>query len=253
MILAIDVGNTNIVLGGVDKSGISFIARLITSRHKTADEYAIVLKELLELYYVEPLSFEGSIISSVIPETDALAASVQRITGKKPIVVSPGIKTGLNIRIDNPAQLGSDLVVAAVAALAEYNAPMIIIDMGTATTFSVIDKKKNFLGGTIHAGVMVSLNALTSNTAQLQQVELVKPANVVGTNTVDSLKSGLLYGNASMVDGMIDRIEGELGEKTTIIATGGLAEYIVPYCKHCIKYDAGLLLKGLLLIYDKNK
>lgn len=253
MIFAIDVGNTNIVLGGVDESGISFIARLTTSRHKTADEYAILLKGLLEIYDVDPMSFEGAIISSVIPETDALGSSVEKITGRKPIIVSPGIKTGLNIRIDNPAQLGSDLVVAAVAALVEYSVPVIIIDMGTATTFSVIDRKKNFLGGTIHAGVIVSLNALTSNTAQLQQVELIKPSNVIGTNTIDSLKSGLLYGNASMVDGMIDRIEEELGEKATVIATGGLAGYIVPYCRHSIKYDEGLLLKGLLLIYNKNK
>ncbi|MDD4189653.1 MAG: type III pantothenate kinase, partial [Eubacteriales bacterium] len=207
----------------------------------------------LEIYDADPSSFEGAIISSVIPETDALSDAVEKITEKKPIIVSPGIKTGLNIRIDNPAQLGSDLVVAAVAALAEYRTPIIIVDMGTATTFSVIDRKRNFLGGTIHAGVMISLNALTSNTAQLQQVELIKPANVIGTNTVDSLKSGLLYGNAALVDGMIERIEAELGEKTTVIATGGHAEYIVPYCNHSIKYDEGLLLKGLLLIYNKNK
>ncbi|MEG1873101.1 MAG: type III pantothenate kinase, partial [Ruthenibacterium sp.] len=166
--------------------------------------------------------------------------------------IGPGIKTGLNILIDNPAQLGSDLVVDAVAAIHAYEKPLIIIDMGTATTFSVVDQKGNYLGGVICSGLKISLDALTARTSQLQSIGLEPPKSVIGCNTVDCMKSGAIYGGASMLDGMIDRIQEEMGQKAIVVATGGLGKFVVPYCKHPIIYDDALLLKGLWLIYKKN-
>ncbi|MBQ3461561.1 MAG: type III pantothenate kinase, partial [Clostridia bacterium] len=177
--------------------------------------------------------------------------AVKKLTGTDAMVIGPGIKTGLSIKTDNPAQLGSDLVVDAVAGISEYGAPLIIFDLGTATTISVINKNREYLGGMIMPGMMISLNAMVSRTSQLPKISLDPPKKLIGTNTIDCMKSGILYGTAASMDGMIDRIREEMGE-VTVIATGGLAGTIVPLCKNKVIHDDELLIKGLMLIYNKN-
>lgn len=254
MILAIDVGNTNVVLGCIDGDKILFEARLNTNKQATADEYAISIRNILLLKNIVIQDIDGAIISSVVPPINhALSEAAKMVTGCDAMLIGPGLKTGLNIKLDNPAQMGSDLVVGAVAAIAQYPKPLIVIDMGTATTICAIGRDSDYLGGVIYPGVKISLDALTSNATQLSGISLTKPKKVIGTNTIDSMKSGILYGNASMLDGMIDRFERELGEKATVVATGGLSGIIIPFCSHKIIYDGDLLLKGLKIIYDKNK
>lgn len=253
MILALDIGNTHIVLGCIEGRKIINIARMASDTLKTEHEYAVLMKQILELDNIDISTVEGGIISSVVPPlTGTLKKAIQRVTGHKPMVVGAGIKTGLNILIDNPAQLGSDLAVSAVAALNEYKPPIIAVDMGTATTIMVIDKNGSFLGGQILPGVALSMNALASKTSQLPKVSIEAPKKVIGTNTIDSMKSGAVFGAASMLDGMIDRIEEEIGMSATVVATGGLSGSIVPHCKHEIICDDDLLLKGLAIIYEKN-
>ncbi len=254
MILAIDMGNSNIVIGCIDDEKTYFVERLSTDKSKTALEYAVGFKTVLELYSIDIAKIDGAIISSVVPPLlNVIVSAVEKIIGKTPCVVGPGLKTGLNIKMDNPKTVGSDLIVDAVAGIKEYGAPLIIIDMGTATTMSVIDKENNYIGGMIAPGVRLSMEALASNAAQLYKVSIEAPKKAIGKNTVDCMKSGLLLGAASMIDGMIDRIEEELGYKTTVVTTGGLSKVIIPLCKHDIIVDDDLLLKGLKIIYDKNK
>lgn len=254
MILAIDVGNTNIVLGGIDEETIHFTARLSTDRFKTGDEYAVLMKNLLELNGQKPSDMEGGIISTVVPALAMpLRSAVEKITGKRCMVVGSGLKTGLNILIDNPAQLGSDLVVDAVAAIAEYPKPIMIFDLGTATTLSVVDRNGGYMGGMIMPGVILGMEALASRTSQLPHIGLEPPKKLVGTNTIDCMKSGTLYGNAAMLDGIVDRVAEQLGEEPTVIATGGLARVIVPNCRKKIICDDSLMLKGLWILYQKNQ
>lgn len=254
MIIAIDIGNTNTVLGCFEGDRILFVERLSTDTTKTVLEYAISVKNVLEMYQIDVADTEGAIISSVVPPlTNLFKEAIKKITGCDCMVVGPGIKTGLNILMDNPAQVGSDLIVTAVAGIAQYPLPLIIIDMGTATTMEVVDKNRNFIGGMILPGVRISLDGLTSGTSQLPRISLEVPKRAIGKNTIDSMKSGIVLGNASCIDGMIDRIEEELGEKATYVATGGLAGCITPHCKHDIILDDELLLKGLMLIYHKNR
>lgn len=253
MILAIDIGNTNIVLGCIRDRNILFTERLSTDHSKTGLEHAITLKMVLDLHQIDPKDIDGSIIGSVVPPlTGLFQEALMKITGHGAMVVGPGIKTGLNILMDNPAQVGSDLIVGAVAGIAEYSLPLVLIDMGTATTICVIDSKKNYIGGMILPGLRVSLDSLTSRTSQLPRISLDPPKRLIGKNTIECMKSGILYGNASCLDGMIDRIEEDLGERATVVATGGLANKIIPLCRHSIILDDELLLKGLLLIYEKN-
>jgi len=253
MILAIDVGNSNIVLGGIDKDKIHFISRIATDRQKTENEYAVIMRSIFHMNGVSSDDFEGSIISLVVPSLlPTLHNAVKSLIGKNPLFVEPGLKTGLNILIDNPAQLGADLVAGAVAAINKYPKPLVIIDMGTATTFSVVDKNNGFLGGFIYPGVRISHDALIARTSQLPHVPLEAPSKVVCTNTVECMQSGLVFGNAAMIDAMLDRIEEELGCKVTAIATGGLARTIVPHCRRKIICDDNLLLEGLRIIYEKN-
>ncbi len=254
MILAVDIGNTNIVLGCADNDEILFRERLSTNQTETALEYAVNIRAALDMNGINVNSIDGAIISSVVPSvTSTVKAAVVKLTGAKVMVVGPGIKTGLSIMIDNPAQLGSDLVVGAVAGMQEYSAPLIVIDMGTATTLSVIDGKNNYIGGVIMTGMAVSTDALISRTAQLPKIAFEKPRKIIGTNTVDCLKSGIMFSNACAIDGMIDRIEEELGEKCTAVATGGLAGVVIPLCRREIIIDDDLMLKGLVLIYNRNK
>jgi type III pantothenate kinase len=254
MLLAIDVGNSNITLGAFSGEELKFVARMATDKLKTGDQYAIELRDLIDLYGVTTSDFSGAIISSVVPILgSALKDAVRKLTGFSPLILGPGIKSGLNIKIDNPAQLGADLVACAVAAVSLYSFPQIIFDLGTATTVTVIDKKGNFIGGTISAGIAVSLDALVSRTAQLPQISIEAPANIIGKNTVECMKSGLVFGAAAMLDGLAERIEVELGEPATLIATGGLAAEIVPNCKRKIIYSDNLILLGLKIIYEKNR
>ena len=254
MILAVDAGNTNIVFGGIDKIGrTSFLCRISTDTDKTEDEYAVQFKTLIDLNGSTAAEFEGGIISSVVPQlTFILKKAVEKVIGRVPLIVGPGIKTGLNIKIDNPAQLGSDLAVGAVAAIALYPKPLMVIDMGTATTICVVDKNCVYRGGIIAPGVKVSMESLTKNAAQLQSIGLYPPKKAIGTNTADCMRSGLVFGNAAMLDGLIDRLSREIDGTPTIIATGGLASAIIPYCSHKIILNDELLLIGLQIIYDKN-
>ncbi len=254
MVLAVDIGNSNIVMGCFENDKILFIERLSTNRAATALEYTIMLKNILELNGINHMDFQGGIISSVVPSvTFTVRNAMERLTCKKVMIVGPGIKTGLKIMLDNPAQLGSDRVADAVAAINLYPVPCIMIDMGTATTISVIDSQKNFLGGLITPGLITSLDSLTVRTSQLPNISLVPPKKVIGTNTIDCMRSGIINSTAASIDGVIDRIEEELGEKCTVISTGGIAKTIIPFCKHKIIIDDELLLKGLRIIYNKNK
>lgn len=254
MILAIDIGNTNIVMGIFDGNKILFRERVSTNQTATDLEYAAAINTALNMHGVDKGTIDGAIISSVVPSvTNTFKRAVEKYTGAKVMVVGPGIRTGLSILIDNPAQLGSDLVVDAVAGINEYPVPLIIIDMGTATTLSVVDKNKNYLGGMIMTGMAVSTDALTMRTSQLPKIAFEIPKKVIGTNTVDCMKSGIMYSNACAIDGLIERIEEEIGESCTAVATGGLAGTITPLCRHDIILDDDLLLKGLMIIYNKNK
>lgn len=254
MILAVDVGNSNIVIGGLTGDEITFEARLRTDATKTSDEYCIDLKMILEVYHVDPSQLEGAIISSVVPQVlNSMKTAVTKLTGHTALVVGPGLKTGLNIKIENPAQTGADLVVGSVAALREHKAPIIVIDMGTATTVTVLDETGAFIGGSICPGVKISLDALTDRTALLPGLQLDQPKRAIGRNTIDCMRSGIMMGNACMLDGMIERMEAELGSKTTVIATGGIAKFVVPMCKTPIIYDKDLLVKGLAALYQDNK
>ena len=253
MILTVDIGNSNIVIGGVEGENIVFEARLRTESTKTSDQYCVDLKILLDVYGVAVESIEGSIIASVVPQVlNAFQTAIKKLTGKTSLVVGPGLKTGLNIKIDNPSQTGADLVVGSVAALREHKAPLIVIDMGTATTMVVLDKTGALVGGCICPGVKISMDALTERTALLPGLQLDQPQKAIGRNTVDCMRSGIMMGTACMVDGMIARMEEELGQKTTVIATGGIAKFIVPLCKTEILYDKDLLVKGLAALYRDN-
>ena len=254
MLLAIDIGNTNILIGGIQDDKIIFKARIATDRTRTSDQYGVEIKNMIEALGSKISDISDCIISSVVPPVfNSVRTGVIKIIGKQPMVVGPGLKTGLNIHVDVPSQVGSDRIVIAVAALAEYQAPLILIDMGTATTIEVVEPENRYLGGVIFPGVKVSLDALTSRTAQLPGISLDQPKQVIGKNTVDCMRSGTMYGNAAMIDGLVDRIEEELGHSSTIIATGGLARFITPLCKRDIIVEKDLLLKGLNLIYKKNR
>lgn len=254
MIITIDIGNTNIVLGGFDDEKLRFISRISTNVKKTDAEYATKLKSILSLYGVEESEVSGAAISSVVPIlTQTMANAIKIVFNVKAVIVGPGIKTGINLLADNPAQVGADLICACVAAAKLYTPPVLIIDMGTATKFMLVDESKSFTGVSIMPGVEISLKALTGGAAQLPQISLVPPKKLLGTNTIDCMRSGIIYGNAAMLDGMIDRIGDEVKSELTIVATGGLSRSIIPYCRRDVILDDDLILKGLLIIYNKNK
>ncbi len=254
MILAVDIGNTHIVIGCIEGERILFVERLYTDPTKSELEYAISFKNVLEIYGIDRSRLKGGIVSSVVPPVTAtLRNAAEKVTGREILVVGPGVKTGLDIRIDNPAQLGSDLAVGAVAAIEEYPCPLVIIDMGTATSFTVVNEKRQVIGGMIMPGVGAALESLTGKTSQLPKISLEPPKRFIGSNTVDCMKSGVLYGNAACVDGMISRIREELGREVQVVATGGMAKSIIPCCREKIAIDDALLLKGLRLIYERNR
>ena len=254
MLLAIDIGNSNVVIGCLDGDKTVKQFRMVTDLKKTDDEYAAGMKMILQHNGVDCSTFEGAIICSVVPPlTEIFRNAVKEITGQQALVVGSGIKTGLNIMIENPATLGSDIVAVSVGAMGDYPLPVIVLDMGTATTITVVDKGNKFLGGAIVPGVALSMNALSAGTSLLQKVPIEAPKKCISSTTTDCMQSGAVYGTAAMLDGMIDRFEAELGAKCSLVATGGIAARIVPHCKHRITYDENLLLRGLGIIYRKNQ
>lgn len=255
MLLAIDIGNSNVVIGCLNERNETVkLVRMVTDLKKTDDEYAAGIQSILRFNGLDNISFEGAIICSVVPPlTEVFRSAVEKIIGLKALVVGTGVKTGLNILIENPASLGSDIVAASVAAMQEFPLPVIVFDMGTATTITVVDEGNRFAGGAIVPGVALSMNALSAGTSLLQKVPIEAPKKCINTTTTESMQSGAVFGTAAMLDGMIDRFEAELGKTASLVATGGIAAKIVPHCRHKIIYDENLLLRGLGLIYRKNQ
>ncbi len=254
MILAIDIGNTNIVLGGYRDGQLEFTTRIATDRSLQADQYALEIAGILRLYRVESESIEGAVISSVVPSlTHALERAVRLFAPVEPVILGTDSDTGVEVCIDNPAELGADILASAVAVKERWPLPAVVIDMGTATTLTALDKNGAVQGVSIMPGVFISLDALTGRTSLLKGIALEAPARAIGKNTTDSMKSGVVFGAAAMLDGMLDRFEAELGGPAACIATGGVAELIVPCCRHTITLCDTLLLDGLYLLYLRQK
>lgn len=254
MLLCADVGNTNIKFALYENKNQLLKMRFATNSHKTADDFAVDLYTIFKINNVDVDNINGAIISSVVPKvTGALSDAIKKVTATNPLVVGPGVKTGLDLRIDNPVTLGSDLVCMCVAVKEMYTCPAIVIGLGTATTIVYMNKNKAYCGGAIAPGVSISLDALTNNGALLPSVHLKAPDRAIGTNTEDCINSGIVYGTSCMLDGMIERYQQEANETCTLIATGGLADPIVKNCKYDIIINDDLILEGLKLIYEKNK
>lgn len=255
MILAVDIGNTNITIGIYNNEELLLVLRAATDRTRTPDQYAVEFSSMLRIHDADNFQFRGAIVSSVVPElTNVIKDAIYTITGQTALLIGPGVKTGLNIKIDNPAQLGADLVAGAVGALCKYEMPCLVLDMGTANKISVLDSDGTYRGCTISAGIGISLNALSSGTSQLPAISLDAPHSAIGTNTIDSMQSGTVLGAAAMVEGLCARLEEALGEKVkTVVATGGIAGDIIRYCRMDIIHDPYLILDGLRYIFEKNK
>lgn len=253
MVLVIDIGNSNITFGGFSGDELIFVANIATDTSATKDEYAIKLLNILNLYGIDRTEINGAIMSSVVPQLNmTLKNAVKFLLGAKTLTVGPGVKTGISIQCDNPSSVGADLICASVAAHYVYEKSALIIDLGTATKMTVVNEKGAFIGTSILPGVAMGLNALSNETAQLPKVSLEAPSSVIAKNTVDCIKSGIIYGNASMIDGMIERIKNESGEELSVYITGGYAPVVLPYCKEKMTHDENLVLKGLNIIYKKN-
>lgn len=253
MILTIDVGNTNVVLGCVEDGVVVSRSRLATNTSDLPNDYAMKMRQSFAFDSIDYHEFEGAILSSVVPQVNrAIRSAVRKLTGLECIIVGAGIKTGVNVKIDDPGTLAGDLITGTVGALSMYKPPIIIVDMGTATTIVAVDKDGAYIGGAIIPGVNLSFEALSQGTSLLPNISIEAPRKCIATNTVDSMKSGAVFGTAAMIDGMIERMEAELGQPATVIATGGLSGGIIPYCKHEIKHEPDLLLKGLAILYQKN-
>ena len=255
MILAVDIGNSTVVMGLINNSELIASRKTVTDISELEVNYKEEIKTLLKSHSISESKIEGAIISSVVPLlTDILKEAVSDIFKLEPITVNSESITGIEIITDNPSQLGSDRIADATAGINEYGAPLVIIDMGTATTVSVINPQNQFLGGLILPGVRTSLNSLINNTSQLPRIKLGTPSErIIGTNTVSSIENGIVYGTAAQIDGLIQRISDELDFDPKIIATGGNAGAVNPYCKPKIIYDKNLLLKGLYIIYKNEK
>lgn len=254
MILAIDVGNTHITFGCLnDENKAKPVLRIPTDLKETEFGYAVKMKEILELSGVDETQFNGAIVSSVVPTvTEPVKRAIRLITGIDPVIVGPGLKTGMKIELDDPGTLASDLIATAVGAREQYPLPCVIIDMGTATTMTVVSASGSYIGGAILPGIGISLNALTRGTSLLPSVEIKPPKNAVAKETGDAMKSGLVYGNAGAIDGILDAYEKEIGPLGSVVSTGGLGKVVCPYCRHAISYDPELLLKGLGILWKKN-
>jgi len=256
MILAIDCGNTHVAFGCVEAGEVrGEVFRIATDPTETDYGYAAQMKQIFDLCAVDISLFEGATISCVVPPlTDVLSRAVKHLTGLDALVVGAGVKTGLHIAINDPGTVAPDLVAAAVAVRESYPLPCVIIDMGTATTLTLVDGSGRFVGGAIMPGARLSLGALAEGTALLPHIEIMPPRTVVAANTVDCMKSGIVYGTAGALDGLLERFEESLGEPpASIVATGGMSRLICPFCKHDITLDETLLLRGLWLIWQKNR
>ena len=254
MLLTADVGNTNIKLGIYNGDELRFKLRFSTDTSKTSDELAVELYTFFQIYHIDTARISASIISSVVPKiTQPLTEAIRVVTGAKSLVVGPGLKTGMELRIDRPETLGGDIVCGCVGALEKYCGPVIMIFMGTATVIAFADENRVYRGGAIAPGVGISLDALTARGALLPAVDLKAPKSVIRTNTVDCIRSGVMFGTACMLDGMIDRFMAEAGADAKIIATGGLAPQMIANCTHDITFDGNIILDGLNAIYKRNR
>ena len=253
MILTIDIGNTAITMGLFTPEGrLQFWGSLKTDKNKTRDQIAIDLLDMFHLYRSDLQGITGAVISSVVPPmTSAMAGAVEQLSGVRPMIVGPGVKTGMNILAEIHNQLGADIVASSVAAIQKYPQPIIVIDMGTATTFSYLSES-TYKGCVIIPGVRIAVEALSGRAAELPNISLEQPPSIFGRSTIDAMRSGVLYGNAAMIDGMIQRMEAEAKPVATVVMTGGNAEMIQPHCKRKILIDENLLLDGLYYLYQKN-
>lgn len=254
MILAVDIGNTNIVMGGYEQGELVFSTRLATEKQLEADQYALQLEGILRLYRKSPADVEDAVMSSVVPPiTDTLRRALNTLCGVSALVLSQKLRTGVTVDIENPAELGDDLLAGAIAARAAWPLPAVVLDLGTATKLTAVDENGAVRGVSILPGVLLSLNALVSGASQLGGLALCPPAHAIGRNTVESMQSGVVLGTASMLDGMLDRFEAELGEIKTVLATGGIAGMIVPHCKRRVELAPNLLLDGLYHVWKLNR
>lgn len=253
-ILAVDMGNSSLAVGIMNEQGVAYASRIKTDRQKTEMHYLLQLRQILAEFKINAEDISGSILSSVVPELNfSVLQAIKWLTGKDVMMLGKeNVDPGLEIAITDPSSLGKDRVADCVGAISNYEAPMVIIDMGTATTVNIIDKDKRYIGGMIIPGVKISLNALSKSASQLPRVPIEAPRSIIGRNTTECMKSGVIYGFASMVDGLIDRLTLELGYKPTVVVTGGNSRFIIPYCTHEFHYDEYLLLKGMYNIYKRN-
>ena len=253
MLLAVDLGNTNVVLGLYEQEKLVQTFRVATVRSRTEDEYAVLLQQLLSLRQLTARAVTAAIIASVVPQlTDVMVSAIRQAVGREPLIVGPGLKTGMPVLYDNPHDVGADRVVDAIAAYARYQGGVIVVDFGTATTFNCVSPKGEYLGGVIVPGVKVSLEGLMQSAAKLRPVELTAPPRVLGRNTTHALQSGIIHGYAAMVDGLVDRLVEELGFPCRVIATGGLASLIGKHAKRIEELDPNLTLEGLRILYERN-
>ena len=250
MLLAVDVGNTQTVIGLIDGEDLVRHWRISTVHERAADEYRLVLRGLLQ---DDDPPIDGAALSSVVPAaTTALRPAMEELTAGPMLVVGPGIKTGISILIDNPREVGADRIVNSISAYERYGGPAVVVDFGTATTFDALNADGAYLGGAIAPGLEIAVDALIDATAALRRVDLVPPRSVIGKGTVEAIQSGSIYGYAGLVDGIVRRISAELGPETAVVATGGLAPAIVPHCQTVETIDEHLTLRGLRLLYDLN-
>ncbi len=253
MLLAVDLGNTNVVLGLYEQEKLVQTFRVATVRSRTEDEYAVLLQQLLSLRQLQTKAVSAAIIASVVPQlTDVMVSAIRQAVGREPLIVGPGLKTGMPVLYDNPHDVGADRVVDAIAAYARYQSGVIVVDFGTATTFNCVSPKGEYLGGVIVPGVKVSLEGLMQSAAKLRPVELTAPPRVMGRNTTHALQSGVIHGYAAMVDGLVDRLVEELGFPCRIIATGGLASLIGKHAQRIEEHDPNLTLEGLRIVYERH-
>ena len=252
MLLALDIGNSNITIGAFDKDELIFTARMKTDRLRTENQYAIELLDILKLY-IKKFTFSAAIISSVVPElTEIIKKAVFDVTACKPIIIGPGIKTGLNVATHNAGEIGADLIAGAVGVAEKYPLPAIAVDLGTATKIYIVSDKKEFVGGMIAPGIRISMDALSNECSQLPTVSLTAPKKAISLNTTECMQSGIVFGFASLIDGMLERFTKEYGEVKSVVATGGLSKPIISNCKADISLDENLILDGLRAIYKKN-